>query len=78
MESAIDSEFQHEICESGLSNIDRQGANGELDDDGKPKRTEFQHEICESGLSNIDRQGANGELDDDGKPKRTGNVSLSL
>ncbi|KAK7822341.1 amino acid permease 6 [Quercus suber] len=39
MESAIDSEFQHEICESGLSNIDRQGANGELDDDGKPKRT---------------------------------------
>ena len=40
MESAIDSEFQHEICESGLDNIDRQAANGELDDDdGKPKRT---------------------------------------
>ena len=39
MESAIDSEFQHEICESGLDNIDRQAANGELDDDRKPKRT---------------------------------------
>lgn len=44
MESLVDQEFQQEFCESNLN--PRKVAHGEVDDDGKPKRTGISLSLC--------------------------------